>query len=507
MTTDIDDLDGVRPQARRLVAGLVIVAAVAHSLGVTLRMPTQLEANDISRWCTVWSLLERGSYIIDDCPWQNKTQDKVFERAPSERNDPSAPEHFYSSKPPLLPTLIAGLLYPARRLTRVPLDANVLQERIPRTYRKYDPDDPKKYELIKDEVPPPTKWPAYVFYFKPIVVLFNVVPYLAFLILFARLLDRHVRSDWAWFAGLVAAAWGTPLTIFNTTLNNHSIAAFSTFFAVYSLLRIWESPRAPVDRDRDRDRNDDDAPAPRTPYLAYASAGFWGAFAACNELPAAAFGILLFLLVLVRSRRGTLAAFIPAAAIPCLFFLATLYLATGGLKPTYAKFGTAAYEGYEGSFWATPLEMDWFDKHPEPWWRYLFHMTFGHHGIFSMTPIFLLAIPPMVRGLLGIDRRLSVVAWLTFVLTAGLLALYTARTHNYGGSTQGLRWLFWIFPLWLILVPPGFESGQDRRALRWFGLALLAISVFTVGYGVRSPWSHPWVLDMIEHLNLYRVTR
>ena len=41
-----------------------------------------MTANDISRWCTVWSLLERGTYAIDECPWQVDTQDKV-ERAPS----------------------------------------------------------------------------------------------------------------------------------------------------------------------------------------------------------------------------------------------------------------------------------------------------------------------------------------------------------------------------------------------------------------------------------------
>ncbi len=67
-----------RRDARRFIALIVITAATAIALGVTLRQPTLMGANDISRWCTVWSLLERGSYIIDDCPWQTDTQDKVF---------------------------------------------------------------------------------------------------------------------------------------------------------------------------------------------------------------------------------------------------------------------------------------------------------------------------------------------------------------------------------------------------------------------------------------------
>jgi hypothetical protein len=266
-------------------------------------------------------------------------------------------------------------------------------------------------------------------------------------------------------------------------------------------MRIWETPppSKPVE--------DDLAPPHRIPYRLYAAAGFFGAFTACNELPAASFGVLLFLCVLFRSPRATLVAFVPAAAIPCLAFLATLYLSTGGFTPFYVEFGTPAYE-YENSYWLHPLEMDWFDKNPEPHWLYLLHLTIGHHGLFSLTPIFLLAIPPMVRGLFGADRRITGLAWLTFVLTAGLLALYTLKTHNYGGSTQGPRWLFWIYPLWLMLAAPGFEPGQTHRGLRWFGLTCLAFSVFTVGYGLlRTPWSHPWILDLLEHLKLYTLTR
>lgn len=476
-----------RPMVRRFVALLVIASATAVSLGLTLRTPTQLEANDISRWCTVWSLVERGTYAIDDCPWQAKTQDKVRKRDVFDKGNPNAPEHYYSSKPALLPTMIAGAIYPIRRLTGVALDAEVLQPRTPR------PDRP-------DATQEPVHWPVYVFYLKPTVVALNVIPYLIFLILFAKYLDRTVRNDWAWFAGLVSAAWGTQLIIFNSTLNNHSVAAFSAFFAVYALMRIWDTPR-PWTAD------DDDPTHPaRTPYGAYAAAGFWGAFAACNELPAASFGILLFLCVLARSPRATLLAFVPAAAIPCLAFLATLYLSTGGFTPFYAEFGGPSYN-YEGSYWAHPLEMDWFDKNPEPWGTYLLHLTVGHHGMFSLTPVFLLGILPMVRGLFGADRRIAGLSRLTFVLTVGLIAFYVYKTHNYGGSTQGPRWLFWIYPFWLMLAAVGFESGQGHRGARWFGAFCLAMSAFTVGYGLRMPWSHPWILDLLEHLKLYTLTR
>jgi hypothetical protein len=479
-----------RSQARHFIALLVIGSATAQALGLTLKMPSQLEANDISRWCTVWSLLERGTYAIDECPWQIKTQDKVQKAAPFQAVPPDGKpiEHYYSSKPPLLPTMIAGLLYPFRVATGVPLDREVLQERNERWVQKAKPDEPGKTEPVLEKPKEPARWPVHVFYFKPIIVLLNVVPLWLFLVLYARFLDRYAANDWAWFTSLFAAAWGTQLFVFDQTLNNHTVAAYSAFFAIYAFLRIWnEGVRSA---------------------WAFASAGFFGAFCACNELPAALFGLLLFGLLFVRFPRETMLYFAPAAAIPCAAFLATQYVAMGTFKPAYEEFGTKSYE-YYGSYWTTPLEFDWFNKHPEPKSVYLFHMTLGHHGVISLTPIILFSFYAVIMHLVGRMRRLTAMAWMTGILTVAMLAFYTwnPKARNYGGSTQGLRWLFWLFPFWLVMLPPGLEPGQDRPWFRRLSLAALLISVFTIGYALRSPWSHPWMLDLMEHLNLYKLER
>jgi hypothetical protein len=477
-----------RPQARQFAAMLIIGATTALALGVALKTPTQVGANDISRWCTVWSLLERGSYAIDECPWQSKTQDKVLKRAPfqavAEGQEPV--EHFYSSKPPLLPTLIAGLLYPARAISGVPLDREFVQELSARYVEKVDEHDPKKVERVLEAPKEPLRWPVHVFYLKPVVVLLNVVPLWAMLVLYARLLDREAGNDWAWLFSLSAAAWGTLLLAFDQTLNNHTVAAAAAFFAIYALVRIWDE-------------------GAQSPGL-FALAGFSGAFCACNELPAALFGILLFLMLLARFPRSTLLWFVPAAAIPCAAFLATQYLAFGQFRPVYEEFGTRSYN-YEGSYWNTPLQMDWFNLHPEPHAVYLFHMTFGHHGIFSLSPIFLFSIVGGLRLLRG--GRMSALAWLSLLLTAAMIAFYAwnPKARNYGGSTQGLRWLFWLIPFWLVLLPKGVEAGQRSRAVRWLSMAALLASVFSVGYALRTPWSHPWVLDALEHLELYELKR
>jgi hypothetical protein len=405
---------------------------------------------------------------------------------------------------------------------------------------------------------------VYVFYLKPAVVLLNIVPLWWMLVLYARLLDREAANDWAWFLSLFSASLATMLLVFDSTLNNHTIAAVSAFFALYPFLRIWDDGRLSG--------------------WYFTAAGFFAAFCACNEIPAALFGLLLLVLLLTRFPRRTLLFFVPAAIVPCAAFLATQYMAFGQFRPVYEEFGTKSYL-YEGSYWTTPLEMDYFNVAPESYGVYLFHMTFGHHGVFSLTPIFVFSMLGALRCLLGRGGHLKFLAWtalvlaaallaftiakpvtvrtfveglraspaqapeavsvpglhwllwlaplvlftvygalrlflarrgrlqamagMTLLLTVALLAFYTwnPKARNYGGSTQGLRWLFWLIPFWLVMLPAGVEGGQTRRVVRWLTLAALAVSVVSVGYALRSPWSHPWIVDALEHLDLYSVKR
>jgi hypothetical protein len=486
-----------RSEPRRLTAQLVIVVATSLALGHCLRQPSQMGANDISRWCTVWSLLERGTYVIDECPWQIETQDKVL-REPKGSGGSSPGKHFYSSKPALLPTLIAGMLYPARWATGVPLDRVVPQARLERWTQKPDPTSPNRVKGVLETPTEPAKWPAHVFYFKPIIVLLNVVPYSLFLVLFARLLDRLAMGDWTWFFCLIAAAFGTYLLPFTQTLNNHTVAASSVFFATYAFVRIWDERLLSGWR--------------------FAAAGFFAAFAAANELPALAVLPLLFCLLVLRHPRETLLYFVPAALIPIAAFLAAQYAVFGELKIAYESFGTDEYL-YEGSLWKTPLDLDAFNDHPEPVAVYFFHMTLGHHGVLSLTPIFFFSAWGAARLIKGGGRVRSVIArdgppmvalaYLTTVLTIVVLAFYTwnPKARNYGGSTQGLRWLFWMIPLWLLLLPKGVESGETRNWVRRLAVLALAVSVMSVGYAIRNPWTHPWILDALEHLDLYTLTR
>lgn len=532
--------------SRKSAGTIIILMAVGLSLGLTLRMPTMIGANDISRWCTVWSLLERGTYTIDDCPWQADTQDKVFKVNPWESSSAAdqagePKKHFFSSKPPMLPTLIAAGLYPFRQALGLPLDYQTTSPRIPRNVIVDDKSAPggKRTEL---QTPEPFKWSLHVVYLKPVLVVLNIIPLALMLVRYRRFLDDGDNPDWAWLASLSAFAFGTYLTVFTSTLNNHLIAAWSAFFAFGATIRAIN--------DKDKSTGN------------FLQAGFFSAFCACNELPAASLPAVLGLVLAAVSFRRTLFGFVPAALLPTILFFACQYAALGTFKPAYADFGGDAYE-YAGSYWTTPLDLDYFDKHPEPRAVYLGHMLFGHHGIFSLSPIFLFAMAGIatrmgsrfyraialflatliIAGLAvgyryykyqsidpfqlswlfwllplwlmlipgGIDPRTNpgkaVGAWLAMILSVVVVGFYAYKTNNYGGSTQGLRWLFWLIPLWVYFLPDGFRSGAENTLHRRLGLAALAFSFLSVGYAIRSPWTHPWLLDALDRLGWYPLVR
>ena len=163
------------------------------------------------------------------------------------------------------------------------------------------------------ETPAPAKWPVYVFYFKPVIVLLNVVPYLVMLIAYARLLDRHAPDDWSWMVALASAAFGTPLFVFATTLEQPQRRRG---------LRGVRGVRAGADLGRRR-RGPRDGSPPR------GSSGRCARAMNCRR-PCSA--CCCSLMLLVRFPRKTLIAFVPAAIVPCVAFLANPISGDGAVE-------------------------------------------------------------------------------------------------------------------------------------------------------------------------------
>ena len=111
---------------------------------------------------------------------------------------------------------------------------------------------------------------------------------------------------------------------------------------------------------------------------------------------------------------------------------------------------------YEGSYWL-PKKKAGVDKGEPSQAAYAFHALLGHHGIFSLTPIWLLSFVGMGLWLARGTRSLQAFALMVLTLTLVCVAFYIMRPEkdrNYGGVSCGFRWLFWFTPLWLICMLP-----------------------------------------------------
>jgi hypothetical protein len=429
-------------------------------------VPT-FSSNDRSRWATVRALVDDGTYVVGHRDDEGNDTGIVFEDGWKTIDKVKSPDtdDFYSSKPPLLPTMMAGEYW-------------VLQK----VFGWHIKD---RYALIVR------------------IGLFTVswLPMLIYLVLLARLVEHYGTTDWGRLYVLAAGCFGTMLTTFAITFNNHTVGAFCALFALYSTLIILapsasEGPDAP--------------PRPRLGLAChFALAGFFAGLTAASELPAASLLVALFLLLLLRSPQLTLTCFLPAALVPVAAFLYTNYLAIGTVVPVDTDIGSPWYQ-YEGSHWLgvfDPAKANTaIDYLREDKARYAFNFLLGHHGLLALTPIWFLALAGMVwgtcRALLAFRARrinpLDLSAAVGLVLTVVVVAFYIYKTNNYGGWTNGPRWLMWLTPFLLLALLPVADRIAPHRWARGLAYLLLALSILSVSYRDWNPWRHPWIYNFLE---------
>ena len=82
---------------------------------VNLQRPF-LSANDRSRWCTIRALVDDGTYAIDQIVTDPKEYSR-WQTIDMVKHNRSGEPHLYSSKPTLLPTLLAGEYWVLRACT------------------------------------------------------------------------------------------------------------------------------------------------------------------------------------------------------------------------------------------------------------------------------------------------------------------------------------------------------------------------------------------------------
>jgi hypothetical protein len=521
--TDQQHDSGQRRQFYRTMM-LIALCVVAGRIATVISKEGDtafLSANDRSRWCTVAALVEARTYEIDQLinlktknrrPWY--TIDLVRHRGDDGQL------HYYSSKPPLLPTLVAGVYWLFYQATGLTLSAQPI-------------------------------------YAVRIVLALVNLPLLA-LFFWATIgsIERVGTGQWSRKFAAAATCFGTMLMPFAVSLNNHLVAAAATALVMNIYVRAATRP------------GDDDSQVGQSRSIsawAWLIAGMAAGFAAANELPALSMTALWLLLVIVLDWRGSISFLIGVFLVAAGFF-ATNKIAHDSLRPPYmhrsdgpeialvesaqrpqpaevaqllgekrvefdsmgdlviSPSGKAdrwvvqstdqrlfALTRLSDSKWQLSHWDDWYD-YPNSYWRggtrrgvdlgepsrqtYFAQLTVGHHGIFSLTPIWCLVPLGMVMGMFsgppGVRR-----CFFAVVLATGVcIAFYVMRPEidrNYGGVSVCFRWLLWFAPLWLLTSTPAIDWCATRSPLRAFLSVLLAGSVFSMATSLDSPWQHPWL--------------
>ncbi len=561
-----------RSALRRSFYGLFIVIAASlvtarimrvRSPDAGSRTPFQ-SANDKSRWATIRSLGDHGVWSIEHIIFYSDgsqvrgwhTIDLVRHRGPDGR------EHYYSSKPTLLSTLLAGQYWLIKQATGLSLSE------------------------------PRDVWTVV----RTMLVLTNVVPLVIALVLLARLIDELGQSDWGRLFTFAAAALATFVTTYSVTLNNHSLAACTLVFALAAAVPIWQG---------------------RGQWWHFALAGLLFALTAAGELPALSMLALAAVALGWKSPRMAAIFFVPPALLVAAASIGTNYIAHGDWRTPYAHRQDGPVIGMLPDALAEPLNANrvvdelraaldqsqialsvdatvmtkssgdrwelfdpqthqryalqrtpegasslgievrqwgnWYDYPGTHWDRrtvtgldrgepsplvYAFHCLVGHHGLFSLTPLWLLSIagcwmwlssskPRPVVGVMGektssdettltngqgfVGERAAAsvprtLALTTTLITLIVLAFYLSRPihdRNYGGGTCCLRWLVWLTPLWLLALLPAADWLGQLRIGRAVALALLAASVFSAHYAADNPWANPWIFTLGQWLGWF----
>lgn len=476
---------GERPTFETAATVLVILVAAAIQLARIVQVPSPLGPNDRSRWATIAALIETGDYSIGE---RTMNADGTYRDARAPVNidillDPST-KRFYSSKPPLLPTLIAGEFIALRAVLGWESS----------THGPY--------------------------FLRTILATFNGVPVVALLFLLAATLAL-IRGDPRTKLLLVAvAAFGTFATTFVTTVTNHVPAVAGCALALYAAARIFVA-------DDNRARW-------------YVLAGLGAGWTASQEIPAAWLVVLLGLVFARKDMRAAAMYFLPACLVPLGAFWLTNALALG--DPFFFYAPDAAWSKFEGSYWASQVGRA--EREPSHL-AYLFHFVAGHHGVISLSPwvwfafagmaheardaerphgwalagtvgfVLLCFVLRLLHKSVGVPMPLLLLApvalalWIThrgrerpfsslpLAATLPVVAFYLVRTSNYGGVTAGPRWLIWLVPLWIVATVPVVDRALEKRSTTMLLLFAVAASVFAASYVGINPWSDPWLYDLV----------
>lgn len=418
-------MDGASPEAARPRAGIAGGVCVVLLAAAWVLIGTKPER---SYGDTLFSRFATIHSLTEHGRWAIKdpaTPEMVNPFEPRTIDKVEVDGRIISSKPPLLPLLMMAELVALKPITGWLLE---------------NPDDPREAAWLMS-------------------VTWSGLPFVL-MVLCVWLIACRAMPERTWAPALVAlaVAVGTHAAAYATVFNNHVIAAACVCACFWLALRLHDRPA-------------------KADFVLF---GLCAGVGAATDVPTAIFPACLGLW-LARTRLRELIVFaVPAALLPLVIQTIALVAATGSPLPVQLH---GDWYLYESSYWRNPGGVDALAD-PKGW--YLFHITFGRVGVFSLFPITLLGVAGVWMAFRSGDSAARGIAAVGLIASAVLLLYYAWTTNNYGGEAFGFRWSIAIAPVMLILAAP---AAARMRAWQW-GIAalLLAASVYSVAECMRNPW-------------------
>lgn len=351
----------------------------------------------------------------------------------------------YSSKPPNYPLLMAGQAWVMRKLT-----------------------GQNFYEHFKG-------------YLRMLTIVNQVIPY-SIAMLIALLFAREFTSDkWTINYLLLAFSIGSLPFGYAVAINNHTLSALLFFMAFYMTYLAVNKGN-------------------KSPWL-YFGIGILSGFAASIDLPGLAF-VAFFMALLIFKNPKLSALAMLGVIVPLVSSAVVFYSIAGSIKPFYMQ---GYLYKYAGSYWNEPQG---FDAIKESRWNYFFNISFGHHGLFSLTPVLLLTLISFIKNFIGKQNFIKTLSLGILLGSMAVFAFVMIKTKNYGGYCIGLRWFMLFMPIWVFLALPVIESWRKNLSGRIILVVMLLLSIPVVAQSlywdpfVRG-WFELWYFDVTGLSNMY----
>jgi hypothetical protein len=359
-----------------------------------------LAGNDASRFAHIESLVDSGVSYIDQSEYK-WTKDKVTING-----------HDYSNKPPLLGVIGAGIYLVLKNIFGIQFEKN---------------EGLTVYWLTLIFIGGTTSLLVAQFY-----MVLGIYKNINFQI---RLLTT------------LALLFGTIITTFSTTFNNHTIAASLIFLAI-CLARSG---------------------------LTYWTGAFIGLAFCVDIIPGLIFIPLVSLVLYDLKKNRGLVEFYFVIVMSALVFSCVNYITVGHILPP--KFVPGGYDkssSFSSSIFGVLLPEDYL---------YPIQCLFGWHGFFTVSPV-------LFYGLAGLGKVykegiLFPRKWMIVLMgTCSIFVLgHILFVGSFGGWSYGFRYLIPIIPILIFFIPAVLNKGNINTFK-----VILVVSILFAFIGVYNPW-------------------